>query len=113
MIGMLTLGTVCSPALGVDLETLVMPGPVIAGHADLESDCDLCHVPLSRERQIAQCLSCHEEVADDLAGSVGYHGRSAEAQAEQCSTCHTDHEGRQANILGGHIVLRVDKAFQR
>ena len=39
MIGLLTYGNAQA-----QLETLVMPGKVISGHADIEKDCDSCYV---------------------------------------------------------------------
>ena len=86
-------------ARAVELETLVMPGPVIEGHAKLESDCSSCHVAFSRNGQSALCQDCHEDVADDQKAGRGYHGLSDEARSGQCSSCHTDHEGRTADII--------------
>lgn len=88
-----------SPA--IDLEKMVMPGPLAADHADLEKDCAACHQAFDVGAQRTLCLACHEEVSDDLAKKRGFHGRSPLASVGQCRSCHPDHLGRDANILGG------------
>ena len=82
-----------------DIETLVMPGKVIKGHLELESECSSCHKMFDKQGQRQLCLDCHEDVADDVEQQHGYHGLRAEAQNDQCSSCHTDHEGRDAVIV--------------
>jgi hypothetical protein len=82
-----------------DIETLVMPGEVIIGHADLESECSSCHKLFDKEGQRQLCLDCHEEVAGDVEQGHGFHGLRAEVQNEQCSSCHTEHEGRDAIVV--------------
>jgi hypothetical protein len=87
------------PAAAVDWESLVMPGPVIAGHADTEKDCKACHAPFERDAQRKLCLDCHEDVAADIDAKTGFHGRAGPARSAQCRNCHTDHEGRRADIV--------------
>lgn len=82
------------------IESLVMPGDLVEGHADLESDCDSCHVRFNREGQQELCLDCHELVADDIASSSGFHGLFGDAKNSLCVSCHSDHEGRNADIVG-------------
>lgn len=82
------------------IETLVMPGKVIAGHADLESECKNCHVKFERSRQRELCLDCHEDVARDIEARLGFHGKTRQPSERECAYCHTDHEGRDADILG-------------
>jgi hypothetical protein len=82
------------------IESLVMPGPVIHGHAELESECSSCHVTFSRSKQSVLCSECHEDVAGDILDNTGFHGRSSDVEGESCASCHTDHEGRNSNILG-------------
>ncbi len=82
-----------------DIETLVMPGEVISGHADLENECSSCHKMFDKEGQRQLCLDCHEDVADDVNTESGFHGLRAEIQNEQCSTCHAEHEGRDAIVV--------------
>jgi hypothetical protein len=77
-----------------------MPGDVILGHANIESDCSSCHLAFNRSEQRALCLDCHEEIASDIEVRLGFHGRSDEASIAECSSCHTDHEGRNADIMG-------------
>ncbi|MEZ4282808.1 MAG: cytochrome C [Myxococcota bacterium] len=85
----------------IDIERMVMPGPLAADHADLEKDCSSCHQAFDGNAQRGLCLACHEEVAADLAGHRGFHGRSPLASVGQCRSCHPDHRGRDADILGG------------
>lgn len=84
-----------SPAAAQSLESAVMPGRVIEGHAKLEGDCTQCHVRFDRAAQTRLCLSCHKDVAADVQARAGFHGRHAEAA---CRTCHTEHKGRDARI---------------
>ena len=81
------------------LETLVMPGEVIAGHAELEKDCDNCHEAFDRSKQRELCLDCHEDIAADMMNGTGYHGLFRRAKGRNCSNCHTEHEGRDATIV--------------
>jgi hypothetical protein len=78
---------------------LIMPGPVVRSHADVEDACDSCHDPLSDRPQFELCVTCHTAVGDDLKGNVGLHGRLPEAQRFECAACHTDHEGRDKVIV--------------
>lgn len=82
-------------ALGQSLESAIMPGRVIEGHAKLESDCSQCHVRFDRAAQTRLCLACHKEVAADVQRRAGFHGRQPEAP---CRSCHTEHKGRDARI---------------
>ena len=43
------------------VKTLIMPGEVVAGHAEYEADCDSCHEAFDRNKQRALCLDCHED----------------------------------------------------
>ena len=78
---------------------LVMPGPVIEGHAEIEDDCTACHTKLSDDPQYELCVVCHKNVGRDLEEGLGYHGRLPSAQRRECATCHTDHEGRDKDIV--------------
>ena len=82
------------------IESLVMPGQVIAGHAEVEAECAACHKRFDRGAQNGLCLDCHEDVAADVDGEAGFHGKSDDVAGGQCASCHTDHEGRNADILG-------------
>jgi hypothetical protein len=90
-----------SGASALTIETAVMPGPVIQGHAKLEGDCGNCHERFDRAAQPGLCLGCHKPVRADVIAKTGYHGRLSDKERE-CRHCHTDHKGRQARI----VVLR-------
>lgn len=94
------------PSLGAafTLKTLIMPGKVIEGHADIEETCESCHEDKEGEQQQELCLTCHTDVRTDVLAGIGYHGRNPDAKTADCYTCHDEHEGRDANILG----LRVE-----
>jgi hypothetical protein len=81
------------------LETLLMPGEVVAGHAKIEQQCEKCHEPFSQSVQNKLCLDCHKETAKDVEGSKGFHGRIHNLEQRQCKSCHTDHKGRKARIV--------------
>lgn len=76
-----------------------MPGPLIEGHAKLETDCSKCHESFSRQSQPKLCLDCHKEVAVDRAQARGFHGRDRNAMTSDCRHCHTDHKGRGTDIV--------------
>jgi hypothetical protein len=86
-------------AIAIDWEHLVMPGPVISGHADTEKQCKKCHAPFAGDQQRRLCLDCHIKIAGDIGTKTGFHGRSEPARVGQCRNCHTDHEGRGADIV--------------
>ena len=81
------------------LESLVMPGPVIEGHAEVETECSACHAPFARDEQRALCIDCHEDIGADVDNLRGYHGSSETVRDARCADCHTDHEGRDAAIV--------------
>lgn len=91
------LGGAAARAAG--LETLLMPGEVIAGHAEFEEACGKCHDRTDRDRQSALCADCHEAVAADLRSGRGFHGRQGGGDRIQCRACHTEHKGRDADIV--------------
>lgn len=82
-----------------DFKKLVMPGRVIAGHADIEGDCGVCHSSDDAVTQPALCVECHEDVGLDRANGSGFHGKFLAAASNECAVCHTDHEGRDADIV--------------
>jgi Cytochrome c7 and related cytochrome c len=89
-----------SPAFALaNVSELVMPGPVIEGHANIEGTCTRCHDLLSHEQQRALCLDCHNPVAADIEGKLGFHGKNPAVDKAECRTCHTDHKGRNSDIL--------------
>ena len=90
-----TLAGACAPAAAQTLETALMPGQVIQGHAKLEGQCTSCHVRFDRAAQTGLCLDCHKDVARDYERRSGYHGRLTQ---KECRSCHTEHKGRDARI---------------
>jgi len=83
------------PSAADTLESVLMPGKVIEGHADLEGDCKNCHSRFKKSAQVGLCLDCHKEVSKDVSSKQGFHGRIKE---QECRVCHTDHKGRNMNI---------------
>ncbi len=102
----LILFTVIASALAQPLraqtvfEKLVMPGPLIEGHAKLEKECKNCHEPFDKKKQKPLCLACHKKVAKDLKSGKGFHGRQKDIATKECKFCHTDHKGRKLDIVG-------------
>ena len=84
----------------IDLEKLVMPGPVVKGHAEIEADCAKCHAPFRKASQDALCLDCHTKVNEDLTHASGFHGRAPGLAKAACRDCHTEHKGRDADVIG-------------
>ncbi len=82
-----------------DLESLVMPGQVISGHQELETECSSCHKRFNKKGQDALCKDCHEDIASDLQSQRGFHGLSVDVGDVTCASCHTDHKGRDADIV--------------
>ena len=79
-------------------EKMLMPGPLVQGHAEFEQNCDACHTSFAKDSQTALCLDCHELVAQDLDDSVGFHGKDPRVGGKDCVDCHTEHEGRNGVI---------------
>lgn len=94
--GLAILGAVWHAGACADtVESVIMPGKVIEGHADLETDCQKCHVRFKKNAQSGLCLDCHKDVARDAIQKEGHHGRIPE---NECRLCHTEHKGRNVNI---------------
>lgn len=89
----------CLDASAARIETVLMPGKVSTAHAKIESDCAACHDRTDRSRQTALCLDCHKEVAADVRGRRGLHGRIENVASAQCKACHNEHQGRDADIV--------------
>jgi len=82
-----------------DIKTLIMPGDLVTGHAELEAECSSCHAAFKKTEQTVLCLDCHEEIANDVETGAGFHGRSDDVKGIGCRECHTDHIGRDADIV--------------
>jgi hypothetical protein len=80
-------------------EKLVMPGPLVEGHAKAEKDCANCHEAFTKSSQTRLCLVCHKETARDREQGRGMHGKRPDAARAECKTCHTDHKGRGADVV--------------
>jgi len=96
--GLATLWLAMPASAQTLLERLVMPGPLVEGHAKLEAECSKCHEPFARHSQSNLCLDCHKEVAADRSNRTGLHGREREAVAAPCRQCHSDHKGREFDV---------------
>ncbi|KRT55248.1 Cytochrome c3 [endosymbiont of Ridgeia piscesae] len=83
------------------LDSLIMPGEVIQGHARFEQQCEQCHEKLKKAEQNSRCLACHDHqnIAEDIKNRKGFHGRSENVRNSACKHCHTDHKGRSARIV--------------
>lgn len=92
LVGSLT----CAGAAWAQIESALMPGEVIQGHAKLEATCKECHVRFDKDAQTKLCRDCHKEVGADVLNRKGYHGR---LEDKPCRECHTDHKGRSAKIV--------------
>ena len=79
-----------------NLETVLMPGQVIEGHAKFEENCERCHVRFDKAAQTQLCQNCHKDVAKDVKQQQGFHGKLPEIG--ECNNCHTEHKGREAKI---------------
>jgi len=88
-----------APARASWVESLVMPGEVVAKHARFEHECKKCHTPLEKVAQKQLCLDCHKDVDADLHEKRGFHGQSADVGERPCKTCHAEHKGRGADLM--------------
>ena len=86
-------------AYGQSVRSMVSPGPVIADHAEIETQCEKCHEAFDKGAQNPLCLDCHEEIAADVEAGAGAHGRTFLRTRTSCRSCHTDHRGRAFDIV--------------
>ena len=87
------------PSHAGSLEKLVMPGPVIKGHAKFEDTCSECHDLFKKNSQNGKCVACHKDVGKDISKKQGFHGHSKGLGRLECKYCHTDHIGRSADVI--------------
>jgi predicted CXXCH cytochrome family protein len=80
-------------------EKLVMPGPLIGAHAELEKTCKSCHEPFAQQSQSGLCMACHKPIAADRQAKRNYHGRHPEVLKGECKSCHTEHKGRTFDLV--------------
>ncbi len=75
------------------LNKLLAPGPLSAGHKDLEhSDCLKCH-DSSQGVPNEKCLECHKDIKKFVDKKNGFHGLATDT----CIVCHTEHKGRTSD----------------
>lgn len=86
-------------ARAAGIEKLLMPGEVSKAHAQLEEKCSSCHDRSDRSQQTTLCLTCHKDVAADVARKAGHHGRLPNIATAECKACHSEHLGREADIV--------------
>lgn len=85
----------------VDLKAMIlMPGPVIAAHAEEERNCEACHADFDKSAQASLCTACHEDVAADRKQHQGFHGIDPKTAASACRNCHKEHRGRDFDSIG-------------
>jgi len=78
------------------LESALMPGQVIQGHAKWEETCAKCHKRFDKAAQTQLCQDCHKDVRRDIESKQHFHGRLKEQR--ECRECHTEHKGREEHI---------------
>ena len=90
---------------------MLSPGPLVAAHAELTTDCFACHVP-GRGASAARCTVCHLPADIGLRSTHGvkivqrqvgtaFHQQLSEPD---CMACHSDH-------LGPKLTQRSRKPF--
>ena len=79
---------------GASKLSLLSPGPLSKGHAELEGEanCAQCHVP-GGGLSDSLCLDCHEPLAQRIAAKKGFHAGVEAA----CDECHSEHHGLDVN----------------
>lgn len=97
--GLLLLTFSSQPLLADSFESLIMPGPVIEGHAKYEQECSKCHDVLDKSNQKRLCLDCHKDINKDISRLKGYHGKNSLAKKADCHVCHIEHKGRKEDII--------------
>ncbi len=79
------------------------PGPLSAVHlqeAELSErgSCTLCHGEDAHGMADA-CSECHAPVAEQIAGTAGFHGTLAGVDARDCARCHGEHAGEEFALV--------------
>jgi len=99
----LVIGTLAVLAVAVYLAVeSPSPGALAAAHAGVEGmerlpGCQRCHTDEGLDQG---CLSCHGEIADQLASRKGYHAYLIGDATPRCARCHPDHDGREFDVAG-------------
>ena len=87
--------------------TFLSGGPLVSGHAMLETDCAACHAGFEPPTNEA-CSTCHEKYGDEL-GTYSFAAHylyrtndfqrvSANENEFTCAGCHKEHQGRLADM---------------
>jgi len=84
-------------------QLLLMPDKLTNAHAEIESQCNKCHLHFDKSNQSPLCLDCHEEIQDDLTKKQNFHSTINQEKIERCSSCHSDHKGRSFDITSFDI----------
>lgn len=96
---------------------MVSPGPLVAGHAELATDCFACHSP-GRGADSQRCIQCHAPADIGLRTTKGapLSQRSVKTSFHQelteqdCMACHTGHQAPNLTERGrkpfSHALLR-------
>lgn len=98
---------------------MLSPGALVAGHAELATDCFACHTPL-RGATAERCVLCHALPDIGLRTSKGVAISKAkpaqvafhqELNEQDCMACHSDHAGpkltQRSRKPFSHALLRV------
>jgi hypothetical protein len=97
---------------------MVSPGAVVAGHADIATDCFACHAPL-RGASSERCIACHalSDIGLRTSKGVALANKSVKTSFHQdlieqdCVGCHSDHQGpkltQRSRKPFSHSLLRV------
>jgi len=92
----LVFGVVMIGGLGVYLVlSHSMPGPLASPHAEVicGTGLDTCRTCHAREGLTTGCLTCHEEIGDQINSNKGYHALLVHEGHLDCSPCHSEHLG--------------------
>ena len=92
--------------MGADWRAMLSPGHLIGAHADLDGQCDECHLVFQGVPD-GRCLGCHEAIAERERSGEGFHGSVAD---QECTACHTDHGGRKADATHREARTAFDHA---
>ena len=102
---------------------MVSPGPLVAAHSQLTTDCASCHTPWHGPDP-ARCVQCHVVAEIGLRTTDGtpmvrrkktssFHQQLIQ---QNCNACHSDHQGplrTEANrVRFSHAVLRPESRMQ-
>ncbi|MFZ3083694.1 cytochrome c3 family protein [Rhodoferax ferrireducens] len=97
---------------------MVSPGPVVAAHAEIATDCFACHAPW-RGASAARCVSCHvlPDIGLRTSKGVAIVQRTRKTSFHQalveqdCMACHSDHAApkltRRSRKPFSHLLLKT------